>query len=178
VDTGEIRCTCGFKPARASRNGAHHRLVEQRIRTSCRRINWPRSSTTSGCRSAASISPMTHPPDSSATLTFWLPSHRSTRHGAVREGAPRQTQCRVPRGHLLVSTGRHHQPNSELRSAFAIDIQIVGTRAAIVRAGSLLHQLHSVHGLVDLRIQQPDNAPPSISTLIAQRRCRPVSNSG
>src|SRR5882757_9853799 len=42
-----------------------------------------------------------------------------------------------------------------------IDIQIVGNNEAGNRAaaGSLLHQLHSVHGLVDLRIQQPDNAP-------------------
>jgi multidrug efflux pump subunit AcrB len=42
-----------------------------------------------------------------------------------------------------------------------IDIQIVGNNAAGNRAaaGSLLHQLHSVQGLVDLRIQQPDNAP-------------------
>jgi multidrug efflux pump subunit AcrB len=42
-----------------------------------------------------------------------------------------------------------------------IDIQIVGNNAAGNRAaaGSLLHQLHGVQGLVDLRIQQPDNAP-------------------
>jgi multidrug efflux pump subunit AcrB len=42
-----------------------------------------------------------------------------------------------------------------------IDIQIVGNDAAGNRAAasSLLHQLHSVQGLVDLRIQQPDNAP-------------------
>jgi multidrug efflux pump subunit AcrB len=42
-----------------------------------------------------------------------------------------------------------------------IDIQIVGNNEAGNRAaaGSLLHRLHGVHGLVDLRIQQPDNAP-------------------
>jgi multidrug efflux pump subunit AcrB len=42
-----------------------------------------------------------------------------------------------------------------------IDIQIVGNDAAGNRAAadSLLHQLRSVQGLVDLRIQQPDNAP-------------------
>lgn len=42
-----------------------------------------------------------------------------------------------------------------------IDIQIVGSDAAGNRAvaGSLLHHLHSVQGLVDLRIQQPNDAP-------------------
>jgi multidrug efflux pump subunit AcrB len=42
-----------------------------------------------------------------------------------------------------------------------IDIQIVGSDAAGNRAvaSSLLHHLHSVQGLVDLRIQQPNDAP-------------------
>ena len=165
VDAGQIKLHLrAATGARMEETAALCDQVEATIREVIPAATSSAWSTTSACRTAASISPTAPPARSARAMpTSWSVSaggHRPTAQyvRTLRASCPGQ----FPRYHLRLPAGRHRQPDPELRPSGADrhpDLRPRGRRKPRLCQSPRCGACDSIPGLVDLRIQQAFDYP-------------------